>query len=76
MRHILRMRSDAAQDTEHALDEEGWLDQPSLDEMCAGIEMADVITLDLEARAIIGTARQDRLNVFEGVAEDAPARTF
>ena len=38
--------------------------------------MADVVTLDLEARAVLGAGRQDVLDVAERVAEDAVARAF
>ena len=74
VRDVLGMRADAAEDAEHRLDEERRLDQPAVGEMGERVEMADVVALELEARAVVGAGRQDVLDVLEGVVEDAVAR--
>ena len=58
------------------LHEEGRLHQTAIDEMGERIEMADVVALDLEARAVVGASREDLLDVGEGVLEDAFLRAF
>ena len=50
--HVLGMRADAAADAEHRLDEERRLDQPAVEEVRRGVEVADVVALDLEARVV------------------------
>jgi hypothetical protein len=65
------MRADAAEDAEHRLDEERRLDEAAVGEVRERVEMADVVALDLEARAVLGAGRQDVLDVLEGVLEDA-----
>src|SRR6266536_304743 len=52
--HVLRMRADAAQDAEHRLHEERRLDHAALGKMRQRVEMADVVALDLEFRAVLG----------------------
>ena len=74
MRHVLRMRADAAEDAEDRLHEEGWLHQTAIDEMGQRVEMADVVALDLEAGAVLGAGGQDVFDVLEGVLEDAVLR--
>ena len=39
------------------------LDQPAIDEMRQRVEMADVVALDLEARAVLGAGGQDVFDV-------------
>jgi hypothetical protein len=51
--HILGMRPDAAADTEHHLNEQGRLDVAVLEEVRRRMEMAHVVALDLEARAVV-----------------------
>src|SRR5262249_47055611 len=51
-RNVLGMRTDAAQDAEHRLDEKWRLDQPAVGEVPQRVEMADVVALDLEAGAV------------------------
>ena len=53
VRHVLRVRADAAEDAEHRLDEERRLDDAAVGEMAQRIEMADVVALDLEARVVL-----------------------
>ncbi len=57
MDDVLGMRADAAEDAEHALHEERRLDQAAIDEIGAGVEMADVVALDLETRAVVGAGQ-------------------
>ena len=57
VQHVLGMRADAAADAEHRLDEERRLDQPAVEEVRRGVEVADVVALDLEARVVV--ARSD-----------------
>src|SRR5262245_56479770 len=76
MRDIFRVRSDAAEDAEDALHEEGRLDDAAIGKMRERIEMADVIALDLETRAVLGASRENVLDILEGVLEDALARAF
>ena len=65
MRDVLGMGADAAEDAEHALHEERRLDQAAIGEMGERVEMADVVALDLEARAVLGAGRQDVFDVAE-----------
>ena len=59
VQHVLGVRSDAAADAEHRLDEERRLEEPPLEEMCRGVEVPDVVALDLEARVVVGARLQD-----------------
>ena len=70
------MRADAAEEAEDRLDEERRLDQPAVDEMRQRVEMADVVALDFEARAVLGAGGEDVGDVLEGVLEDAVVRAF
>ena len=74
--HVLRMRADAAKDAEHRLHEERRLDHAAVGEVRERVEMADVIALDLEARAVLGAGGEDVFDIGEGVLEDALARSF
>ncbi|KAG0922615.1 hypothetical protein G6F31_019849 [Rhizopus arrhizus] len=67
------MRADAAQDAEHGLDERRRLHQPAVDEVRQVVEVADVVALEFEARAIGVAERQDGFDVLIGVAEDQRA---
>src|SRR5438094_6251361 len=71
VQHVLGMRADAAADAEHRLDEQRRLEQPPLEEVRRGVEMADVVALDLEARVVVGAGLQDVGDVLEAVLEDA-----
>src|SRR6185503_11283077 len=68
-------RADAAEDPEHALDEKRRLDDAAIEEMRGGVEVPDVVALDLEARAIAGARSEDVLDVLERVLEDAVLRS-
>ena len=48
---VLRIGADAAEDAEDRLHEQRRLDEAALEEMGEGVEMADVVALELEARA-------------------------
>ena len=74
--HVFRVRADAAEDAEHRLDEQRRLDEAALEEVLQRVEVADVVALDLEARAVLGAGCQDVFDVREGVLEDALARAF
>ncbi len=76
MHDVLGVRTDAAEDAENALHEEGRLDEAAVDEMGERVEVADVVALDLEARAVVGAGGQDFLDIGEGVLEDAILRAF
>src|SRR5689334_22327255 len=65
------MRADAAENAEYALDEQGRLNDTAVEEVLGHVEMADVVALDLEPRAIRGTRGQDVFDVLERVLEDA-----
>src|SRR2546428_6457070 len=69
--HGLGMRADAAADAEHRLEEQRRLEQPPLEEVRRGVEMADVVALDLEASVVVGAGLQDVGDVLEAVLEDA-----
>ena len=51
MREILRVRPDAAKNSENELDEEVTRDQPPVTEVSKRIKMADIVALEFEARA-------------------------
>src|SRR5216110_2518466 len=65
VQHVLRMRADAAADAEHRLDEERRLQQLAVEKMRRGVEVPDVVALDLEARVVVAAALQDVRNIFE-----------
>ena len=68
---VLGMRADAAEDAEHALDEQRRLHDAAIEEMLGRVQVADVVALDLEARAVRRARGQDVLDVLERVLEDA-----
>ena len=76
VRHVLRMRTDAAEQAENALDEERRLDKAALDEMGQRIKMPDIVAFDLEPGAVLRAGGQDVLDIREGIAENAVTRTF
>ena len=51
MDEVFGIGADAAQDAEDRLHEERRLHQPAIEEMGQVVEMADVVALELEARA-------------------------
>src|SRR5271166_2637874 len=55
MHHVLGMRPNPAQEAEHALNKERRFDQTAVDKMGERVEMADIVALDLEPRAVVGT---------------------
>jgi hypothetical protein len=67
---ILSMRADAAEDAEHGLHQEGRLDQPAVGEMSEVVKMANVVALELEARAVCRHRGHRELDIFEGVAKN------
>ena len=76
VRDVLGMRADAAEDAEHALDEERRLDDAAIEEVRSRVQVPDVVALDLEARAVRRARGQDVLDVRERVLEDAVVRAF
>ena len=48
---VLGIGADAAENAEDRLHEERRLDEPAVEEMRQGVEMADVVAFELEARA-------------------------
>src|SRR6516164_842120 len=76
MQDILVMGADAAEYAKHALHEERRLDEAAIREMGERVEMADVVALAFEARAVIGACCQDLLDIGEGVLGEAGARSF
>src|SRR2546421_8498626 len=74
VQHILRMRPDAAADAEHRLDAKRRLQQLAVEEMRRGVEMPDVVALDLEARVVVAAALEDVGNFLERVLEDTIIR--
>ena len=74
MQHILGMRPDAAQDSEHRLNEQRRAHQTALQKMGQVVEMRGVVAFKLEAGATIAQSVQDEFDVLEGVAEDQIAR--
>src|SRR6185295_10663171 len=69
-------RADAAEDAEDRLDEERRLDDAAIGEVAQRVEMADVVALDLEARAVLGAGGQDVFDIRKAVFEDALARAL
>ena len=52
LQHVFGMRADAAENAEHRLHEDRRLDDTAIKEMLQGIQMADVVALDLEAGVV------------------------
>src|SRR6476620_4661143 len=71
---IFRMRSDAAQNSEHRLNEQRRFHQAAVEKMAQRVQMPNVIALDLEPGAVSGAGGQNVLDVREGVLEHAAAR--
>ena len=71
VRDVVGMRADAAQDAEHALDEQRRLHDAAIEEVRRRVQVPDVVALDLEARAVVRARGQDVLDVLERVPEDA-----
>src|ERR1700691_4915853 len=67
------MRADAAENTEHALNEKRRLYQPPLDKMRQRIQVTDIVALDLEPSTAFGARAQNVLYIADGVAEEAVA---
>ena len=69
--------ADAAEDAEDGLHEERRLDQAALDEMRQGIEVTDVVALELEAGAVVAAQAVRMYSMSSKVLlEDAVARAF
>jgi hypothetical protein len=49
---ILSLRTDPSQDSEDGLNEEWWLDEFTVHEVCEVVEMTYVVALKLEPRAV------------------------
>src|SRR5437762_10181908 len=74
MNQVLLVGADAAQNSENGLDEQRRLGEAAIEEMGQRVEMAHVIALELEARAMaLAQVLHDPLDVLEGVAEDVVA---
>src|SRR5689334_17419211 len=71
VQHVFRMNADAAADAEHRLDEEGRLHEPAIEEVRGGVEMADVVALELESRAVAAAGAENLCDVCEGVLEES-----
>ena len=76
MQHVLGMRTNAAQNAEHALHEQRRAHQAALQEMRQVVEMRDVVTLELEPRAAVRQGPEHEFDIFEGVAEHQVAGIF
>ena len=53
VQQVLGVGADAAEDAEDRLHEQRRLDQPALEEVGEVVEVADVVALELEARAVV-----------------------
>src|SRR5437762_9649513 len=76
MGDVFGMRPDAAQDAEHALNEERRLHHAAIGKMRQRVQMANIIAFDFEARPILRTRGENVFDILEGVLEDALARAF
>ncbi len=77
MRDVLGIGADAAEDAEDRLHEERRLDEAAIEEMREVVEVADIVALELEARAAaLAQLLQDVFDVLEGVSEDEVARVL
>ena len=65
------MRADAAANAEHRLDEQRRREQAAIQEMRGRVEMADIVALELEPRAVAAAQPQDVGDVLQGVLEEA-----
>ena len=70
------MRADAAENAEHGLHQEGWLDHLAFGEMCEVAQVTDVVALELEARAVRRQCGHRELDILERVAKDQVAAIF
>src|SRR5260221_12232428 len=77
VRDVLGIGADAAEDAEDRLHEEWRLDEAAIEEMREVVEVADIVALELEARAAaLAQLLQDVFDVLEGVSEDEVARVL
>ena len=70
---VLDLGPDAAEDPEHALDEQRRLDDTGVEEVRERVQMPDVVALELEAGPLRADGPHDPLDVREGVAKDKVA---
>ena len=61
------MGTNATQNTKDRLNQERRFDQTTVNKVRCGVEVPDVIALDLEPRFVVATRLQDVRNIFEGV---------
>src|SRR5260221_359468 len=73
---IFGMRTDATENAEDRLHKQWRLYQAAVEEMPQGIEMADIVALDLKAGAVPGAGAQDVLDVGKSILEHSAARPF
>ena len=77
MQQVFGVGADAAEDAEDRLHEERRLDQLAIDDVGQVVEVADVVALELEARAAAAAeVLEDVLDVLERVLEDEVAAAF
>ncbi|MNL15970.1 hypothetical protein D3C87_1369900 [compost metagenome] len=70
VRQVFWMATDAAAQTEHRLNENRRLEQPALQEVCGGVQMADVVAFNFKTGTVLGTGVENVSDVAEGIAED------
>ena len=71
VQHVFRVRPDAAEQAEYGLDQKRWFDQPALNKVRCGVQVADVVALDFKTGTVIRAGLQNVGDVFEGVFEHA-----
>jgi hypothetical protein len=71
---ILRVRANAAKQTENGLDEEWGPHQVAVGEVREIVEVGDVIALEFKTRVVAVTGRENELDVLVAVAKDQIAR--
>src|ERR1041384_2731640 len=76
MQHVFGMRSDAAQNAEHALHKQRRLDQAALQEMRQVVEVRDVVTLKLKPRAAVAQGSEHEFDIRKAVAKNQVARSL
>jgi hypothetical protein len=69
VKNVLGMRSDASPNAEDRLDEKRRLHELAIQEVGGGVEVAGVVALQLESRAVPAALLQDVRNVLERVLE-------
>ena len=76
MHEVLDVRANATAQAKDRLDQQRWLHEAAIEEVCGRVEMANVVALDLEPRLVLAARLKDVRDVFECIFEDTVVASF